>query len=86
VKAKILVAHGAADQFVPDADLAAFEQEMKDAKSDYRIAKYAGALHGFTNPGADAKGKQFGIPLAYQKAADEQSWKDMQDLFKTALA
>ena len=86
VKAKVLVAHGAADGFVPDADVAAFEQEMKDAKADYRIAKYPGALHGFTNPAADAKGKQFSIPLAYQKAADEQSWKDMQDLFKTALA
>jgi dienelactone hydrolase len=86
VQAKVLVAHGAADGFVPDADVAAFEQEMKDAKADYRIVKYPGALHGFTNPEADANGKKFGIPLAYQKAADEQSWKDMQELFATALA
>jgi dienelactone hydrolase len=85
VKAKVLVCHGAADALVPDADVAAFDQEMKDAKADYRIVRYPGALHGFTNREADANGKKYGLPLAYQAAADEQSWKDMQALFQTAL-
>ncbi len=85
VKAKVLVCHGAADGFVPDAELAAFEQEMKDARVDYRIVKYPGALHGFTNPEADANGKRYGIPLAYDAAADRQSWEDMRQLFARTL-
>jgi dienelactone hydrolase len=85
VKAKVLVCHGAADALVPDADLAAFEQEMKDAQADYRVVKYPGALHGFTNPEADGNGKRYGLPLGYDAGADRQSWADMQQLFARAL-
>lgn len=86
VNAKVLVCHGAADALVPDADLAAFEQEMRNAKADYRVVKYPGALHGFTNPEADENGTKHGIPLAYDAAADRQSWEDMRELFARALA
>lgn len=85
VKAKVLVCHGAADSLVPDADVAAFEQEMQDAKADYRVVKYPGVLHSFTNPDATANGKKYGLPLAYDAAADKQSWEDMKQLFATAL-
>lgn len=53
---------------MPDTEVAAFEQEMKDAQADFRIVKYPGALHGFTNREADEKAKTYGIPLAYQAA------------------
>jgi dienelactone hydrolase len=85
VKAKVLVCHGAADSFVPDAEVAAFEQEMKDAQADYRIAKYPGVLHSFTDPESTAKGKKFGLPVAYDAGADRQSWEDMKQLFAKTL-
>jgi dienelactone hydrolase len=82
VKAKVLVCHGGADALVPEADIAAFKAQMDAAKADYRFVAYDGALHGYTNPEATAKGKQYGMPLAYDEKADEQSWQDMRDFFR----
>ncbi|MFT5125601.1 MAG: dienelactone hydrolase [Kiritimatiellia bacterium] len=81
VKTKILVCHGAADKFIPQEDIDGFKAEMDAAGASYEFHAYEGALHSFTNPGADAKAKEFGIPIGYNKAADEQSWKDMQTFF-----
>jgi dienelactone hydrolase len=86
VKAKVLVLHGAADALVPEADVAAFKQEMEAAGADYEFIAYAGALHGFTNPDATAKGQQYGLPLAYDKATDERSWHDMLHFFERIFA
>jgi dienelactone hydrolase len=85
VAAKVLVCHGAADSLVPAADLAAFEQEMRGAGADYRVVQYAGALHGFTNPEADANGEKYGIPLAYDADADRRSWEDMKETLARAF-
>jgi dienelactone hydrolase len=85
VKAKVLVCHGAADSLVPDADLTAFEREMRDAKADFEVKKLAGALHGFTNPDATPNGKKYGLPLAYDETADRQSWEAMKQLFARTL-
>jgi len=82
VKAKILVLHGAEDALVPSADVAAFKREMDTAGADYEFVAYPGALHGFTNPDATAKGKQYGLPLAYDRATDERSWADMLRFFE----
>jgi dienelactone hydrolase len=86
VKAKVLVCHGAADSLVPDATVAAFKQEMDEAKADYRVVAYPNALHGFTNPEADANAKAYGMPLRYDAEADRRSWEHMQELFSRALA
>jgi dienelactone hydrolase len=85
VKAKVLVCHGAADALVPEDQIEAFKAEMDAAGADYRFIAYPGALHGFTNPEADERGKENGIPLAYDAAVDARSWKDMQDLFAKAF-
>ncbi|MBM4268260.1 MAG: dienelactone hydrolase family protein [Deltaproteobacteria bacterium] len=86
VRAKILVCHGGADVLVPDDQVAAFKREMDAAKADYRVIVYDGALHGFTNPAATESGKKNGLPLAYDAAVDERSWKDMKDFFAKAFA
>ena len=83
VKAKILVLHGADDSFVPPAEVEAFEKEMKNAKADYRIVRYPGAQHAFTNPDVD-KIKLDGAK--YNQAADEKSWKDMKAFFGEIFA
>jgi dienelactone hydrolase len=47
---------------------------MDKAGVDYSFTNYPGAKHSFTNPGADEYGKEFNMPLAYNKEADEKSW------------
>lgn len=86
VKAKVLVLHGADDKLVPDDDVAAFKQEMDAAGADYEFVAYDGAMHGFTNPEATAKGEKYGLPLAYDKATDERSWQDMRRFFERIFA
>lgn len=81
VRAKVLVLNGAADPFVKSEHIVAFKQEMQAAGVDYQLINYPGAKHAFTNPAADRLGKKFAIPLAYNKLADEKSWRAMQDFF-----
>ena len=85
VKARLLVATGADDPFVPTEQVEGFEAEMKAAGADFEVVRYPGALHGFTNPEATAKGAEFDLPLAYDERADRQSWAAMQRLFAEAF-
>lgn len=85
VKAKILVLTGADDSFVPAEQVEQFEKEMDAAKADYKVIVYPGAKHSFTSPEADKYGQEFNLPLAYNKAADEASWQEMQDFFQQIL-
>jgi len=78
IKGKVLALHGAADPFVNADEVASFEKEMKEAKVNYRLVKYPGAMHGFTNP--DNKGVPPGA--LYNEAADKASWIEMQEFFK----
>lgn len=87
-KAKILICHGAIDPNVPAADVAAFKKAMNDGKFDYQFISYSGAVHAFTNPGADrlatANGMEGGI--GYNAAADQRSWSHMQVFFAEIFA
>lgn len=85
-KAKILVCHGAVDPFISAADLAAFTKAMNDGKFDYQFISYAGAVHAFTNPGADKIAASTGLPIAYNAAADRRSWAHMLAFFHEVLA
>ena len=82
VKAKILVLHGADDKFTTPEQIEAFKQEMKAAGADFQFISYPGAMHSFTNPDADAYGKKFNLPLAYNASADKKSWDEMKDFLK----
>jgi len=86
VKARIMVAHGAADPFVKPEQITGFMDEMNLAEVDYRFTAYGGAMHSFTNPGADEFGEKFNLPLKYNKQADEDSWRDMQVFLQQAFA
>jgi len=85
VKAKILVLTGADDPFVPLKQVDVFKQEMNGAGADFRVILYPGAKHSFTNPEADALGKKFSLPIAYQKEADTKSWNEMKSFLATAF-
>lgn len=82
VKSKVLVLHGAADPFVPPAQVEAFKNEMDAANVDYTLIEYPGAVHAFTNPTATEYGKKFDLPLAYDEKADTQSWAELQRFLK----
>jgi dienelactone hydrolase len=82
VKAKILVLTGADDKFAPPDQVESFRKEMQAAGADFRIVSYPGALHGFTNPEADAYAKKFNMPIGYNADADRKSWAEMQTFFK----
>ena len=86
VKAKLLVLNGAADPMVPAEQVAKFEAEMAAAGADVRVINYAGATHGFTNPGATEKGQKFNMPLAYDAEADQASWSELDAFLKGVFA
>ena len=81
LKAKILVCHGAADNFVPQAQVDAFRKSLDSIHADYTFKAYPNATHAFTNPDADNKAAKFNMPIKYNAAADSASWNDMKDFF-----
>lgn len=80
-KASILVCHGLNDSFVPQTQVDQFRHEMDSASIPYSFKAYPEATHAFTNPNATAVGQKFGMPIAYNAAADSASWKDMKEFF-----
>ncbi len=80
IKGRVFVAHGEDDPFVKPEAIESFKRNMDAAGVDYEFVAYPGAVHAFTNPGATEKGQRFDLPLAYQKAADEQSWAKLKSM------
>ena len=78
IPAKVRVLHGAADPYVPAEQVAAFQKEMTDAKADWQMVFYSGAVHSFTHPEA---GDDPSKGAAYQEAADRRSWASMKAFF-----
>jgi dienelactone hydrolase len=77
IKCPLLLCHGADDPFESAKDLAAFEDEMRAANTDWRLIKYGGAVHSFTQPDPG-----FVNPGAhYNERADRRSWEDMKRFF-----
>ena len=81
IKARVLVCHGDADEFISKESIQAFHDEMNGAGANYEFISYPGALHGFTSPEADENGRKYGLPLAYDESADKESWQAMIRLF-----
>lgn len=83
IKAAILVCHGEADSMVKPDEVANFKKEMDDADVNYTFIAYPGAKHAFTNPAATAIGEKYKLDIAYNEAADKQSWQEMKKFFST---
>jgi dienelactone hydrolase len=82
IQAKLLILHGALDPFVPDAEVAAFEKEMNDAKVDWTLVKYSGAVHAFTVVEA---GNDPSRGAAYNATADRRSFEAMKTFWAEVL-
>ncbi len=75
---KILVCHGAEDPHVPPEQVAAFEQEMRNARVDWQLNVYGLAVHAFTREEA---GNDPSRGAAYNAEADRRSWQAMMAFF-----
>jgi dienelactone hydrolase len=82
IRGKVLVLHGADDPHVPPAQIAAFQQEMRQAGVDWQMVFYGGAVHSFTNPASGDDPKR---GVAYNAAADRRSWAAMRAFFDEVL-
>jgi len=76
-KAKIAVFQGADDKMTMPA-VPAFQEEMSKVGADWEFTAYGGAVHSFTVAEA---GNDNSKGMAYNKEADERSWKALQDFF-----
>lgn len=82
IKARVLILHGEADPVAGELDLAAVTAELHEAKVDWKVIRYSGAEHSFTNPAAatdDTPGH------AYSKSADEESWRAMETFLEETI-
>jgi len=77
IKCKVLVLHGGDDPNVPQKQVEEFTKEMDDAKVDWQLNIYSGAVHGFTNPANKGNNKN----VAYHEKADKRSWEAMKVFF-----
>ncbi|MEW6304836.1 MAG: dienelactone hydrolase family protein [Verrucomicrobiota bacterium] len=83
IQCKVLVLHGADDPVVPPAQVAAFEEEMRQAKVDWQLVAYGDAVHSFTDWGA---GSDKSRGSAYNEKADKRSWEAMKVFFGEIFA
>jgi dienelactone hydrolase len=78
IRTPLLVLTGSADPVVPDEDVLAFENELRNAgATDWQLHTYSGALHAFTMP--DANSPEYGAQ--FDATANARSWVAMQSFF-----
>ena len=75
IRARVVSFTGENDAMITAEKVAAFKREMESAGANFRVVTYPGVKHSFTNPDADELGKKFNLPLAYDAAADKDSWQ-----------
>ncbi|MEI6712339.1 MAG: dienelactone hydrolase family protein [Verrucomicrobiota bacterium] len=78
IKSKILVLHGADDPFVKPADIAAFQEELRQGGADWQMMYYGDAVHSFTQKKA---GTDKSKGAAYNEPAARRSWQAMKTFF-----
>jgi len=86
-KAKFLICHGAIDPFTQPEAIDAFKKSLDEGHFDYQFVSYAGAVHAFTNPGADALRVSAGLNgIGYNEPAARRSWQHMKLFFDEIFA
>lgn len=73
IRTPVLVLHGADDPYVPPDQVHAFEDEIRNAKVDWQLVSYGGAVHSFTDPTADRPGEAEYHPIVARRAFDKMN-------------
>jgi dienelactone hydrolase len=75
----VLAIHGSADPVTPKAKMDAFEQELTDAKVDWQVMMFGGAVHSFCDPTA------VGGAQRYDEKLCRKSYTLMREFFAETL-
>ncbi len=76
IKAKLLIMHGALDPYVKMDEVMTFKKELDEAKIDYELIIYSGAVHAFTRASV---GNDVSKGAAYNAEADRRSFQSMEN-------
>ena len=79
IKGRVLAIHGSVDPVTPKPMMDALEDELTNAKIDWQMVMFGGAVHSFCDPTAN-----FG-PARYDEKLCRQSYRLMRDLFAETL-
>jgi dienelactone hydrolase len=83
IRCKFLMLNGSLDPMIKQDAVVNYMKTLDTAHIDYQFINYAGALHAFTNPDADAvaqKNNMVGM-IGYNEPAARRSWAQMQVFF-----
>lgn len=84
IQAQILVLHGAADPFVPLADVQTLVEALNARQDlDWHLTMFGHAEHAFSNPGADDYDMD---GVSYSETAARRAWAQMQRFFDNLFA
>lgn len=75
VSASLLVLNGAADTYVPQAQITGFQDEMTAAGADWQFVNFSGAVHCFAEADANSPG------CMYDPRAAKRAYGMMEDFF-----
>jgi dienelactone hydrolase len=73
IKGRVLAIHGSADPVTPKPMMDAFETELTNAKVDWQIMMFGGAVHSFCDPTANAG------PTRYDEKLCRKSYTMMRE-------
>ena len=75
IKGRVLAIHGSADPVTPKPMMDAFEEELTNAKIDWQVMMFGGAVHSFCDPTVHAG------PTRYDEKLCRKSYMLMRDFF-----
>lgn len=82
IRASLLILTGANDPVVPDEAVRSVQDEFRQVPElDWQVVTYAGAMHAFAVPGANAPDHG----AVFDQRAERRSWIAMKDFFAEVL-
>jgi dienelactone hydrolase len=79
IKGRVLAIHGSADPVTPKPQMDALEAELSDAKIDWQVMMFGGAVHSFCDPTVHAG------PTRYDEKLCKKSYAMMREFFAEIL-